>query len=288
CSRERRHCCGNIVGDFQYLRLGLLRHSRHLPQEEEGEHEIDVSSTNVERDDRAVEEEQNDIAIPEKETSPIVESSSNSPSPDNFIVKLIRCEYKYSKKVDFALVDRKAFSLIHGVVISYDTTIKHLLKAVKTIDGKTTNLYGFPWAFMCWAFEVVPFLQKKYKIVHPWIIPTSSETEMEFFTTFVPKKLTKDDKIEKLEMDLNGVVAIKRDIIIDEHNLDVGGGGASSPIVERVFSGVGDGGGGEFTPNVDRCTDSVDFERGGDFGDISGDFGVRTSSPIDENVPCLQ
>ncbi|KAL3351949.1 hypothetical protein AABB24_020177 [Solanum stoloniferum] len=112
--------------------------------------------------------------------------------------------------------------------------------------------------------------------------------EMEFFTKFVPKKLTKDDKIEKLEIDLNGVVAIKRDIIIDEHNLDVGGEGASSPIFERVFSGVGDGGGGEFTPNVDRCTDGVDFERGGDFGDISGDFGVGTSSPIDENVPCLQ
>ncbi|KAH0712774.1 hypothetical protein KY289_008733 [Solanum tuberosum] len=112
--------------------------------------------------------------------------------------------------------------------------------------------------------------------------------EMKFFTMFVPKKLTKDDKIEKLEMDLNGVVAIKRDIIIDEHNLDVGGGGASSPIAERVFSGVGDGGGGEFTPNVDRYTDGVDFERGGDFSDISGGFRVGTSSPIDENVPCLQ
>ncbi|WMV45118.1 hypothetical protein MTR67_038503 [Solanum verrucosum] len=111
--------------------------------------------------------------------------------------------------------------------------------------------------------------------------------EMEFFTTFVPKKLTKNDKIEKLEMDLNGVVAIKRDIIIDEHNLDIGGGGAYSPIVERVFSGVGDGG-GEFTPNVDRCIDGVDFERGGDFSDISGGFGIGTSSPIDENVPCLQ
>ncbi|WMV07596.1 hypothetical protein MTR67_000981 [Solanum verrucosum] len=85
--------------------------------------------------------------------------------------------------------------------------------------------------------------------------------EMKFFTTFVPKKFTKDDKIEKLEMDLNGVVAIKRDIIIDEHNFDVGDGGTSSPIVERVFSGVGDKGGGEFTPNVDRCTNGVDFER---------------------------
>ncbi|KAG5605065.1 hypothetical protein H5410_026557, partial [Solanum commersonii] len=232
-----------------------------------------------ERDDRAVEEEQNDIAIPEKETSPIVESSPLSPSPDNFIVKSISflcgkdVNTNIPKKWILLSADRKAFSAYPWGRISYDTTIKHLLKAVKTIDGKTTNLYGFPWAFM---------------IVHPWIIPTSNEMEMDFFTTFVPKKLTKDDKIEKLEIDLNGVVAIKRDIIIDEHNLDVGGGGASSPIVERVFSGVGDGGGGEFTPNVDRCTDGVDFERGGDFGDISGDFGVRTSSSIDENVPCLQ
>ncbi|KAG5577507.1 hypothetical protein H5410_057641 [Solanum commersonii] len=398
--------------------------------EEEGEHEIDVSSTNVERDDRAVEEEQNDIAIPEKETSPIVESSPLSPSPDNLIVKSIRYAnynlelminrypklrgsltvkselhrirfqmslvyqllrhqmYSHRKEEiwinysgmpicfgmeEFSIItdlnchneevydgenmstktkmrrkeilevvgrsckrneliehlqsknlskdvkkslcllyfvlsflcgkdvntnipkkwillsaDRKAFSTYPWSHISYDTTIKHLLKAVKTIDGKTINLYSFPWAFMCWAFEVVPFLQKKYKIVHSWIIPTSSEMEMELFITFVPKKLTKDDKIEKLEMDLNGVVAIKRDIIIDEHNLDVGGGGASSPIVERVFSGVGDGGGGEFTPNLDRCINGVDFERGGDFGDISGDFGVGTSSPIDENVPCLQ
>ncbi|KAG5632638.1 hypothetical protein H5410_004355, partial [Solanum commersonii] len=133
---------------------------------------------------------------------------------------------------------RKTFSAYPWDRISYDITIKHLLKAVKTIDGKTTNLYGFSWAVM-----VVSFLQKKYKvfskqvssprifrwllvtnnesIVHPWIIPTSSEMEMNFFTKFVPKKLTKDDKIEKLEMDLNGVVAIKRHIIIDEHNLDV-------------------------------------------------------------------
>ena len=56
-------------------------------EEEEEEEDEDVSSTNVERDDRAVEEEQNDIAITEKETSPIVESSPLSPSPDNFIVE---------------------------------------------------------------------------------------------------------------------------------------------------------------------------------------------------------
>ncbi|KAH0709751.1 hypothetical protein KY284_011178 [Solanum tuberosum] len=224
--------------------------------EEERGHEIDVSSTNVERDDRAVEEEQDDIAIPEKETSPIVESSPFSPSPDNFIVKSIR----YANYNLESMIDR--YPNLRGSL-----TVKSELRKFS-------------------KFRTI--LEKQKLIVHPWIIPTSSEMEMEFFITFVPKKLTKDDKIEKLEMDLNGVVAIKRDIIIDEHNLYVGGGGASSPIVERIFSGVGDGGGGEFTPNVDRCTDGVDFERGRDFSDISGGFGVGTSSPIDENVPCLQ
>ncbi|KAL3339974.1 hypothetical protein AABB24_028541, partial [Solanum stoloniferum] len=122
--------------------------------EEEGEHEIDVSSTNVERDDRAVEEEQNDIAIPEKETSPIVELSPLSPSPDNFIAKSISflcpkdVNTNIPKKWILLSADRKAFSAYPWGRISYDITIKHLLKAVKTIDGKTTNLYGFPWAFM--------------------------------------------------------------------------------------------------------------------------------------------
>ncbi|KAL3322679.1 hypothetical protein AABB24_039989, partial [Solanum stoloniferum] len=326
--------------------------------EEEGEHEIDVSSTNVERDNRAVKEEQNDIAIPEKETSPIVELSPLSPSPDNFIVKSIRyANYNLESMIDkypnlrgsltvkselrkfskfrtileeqklvkffrssifgnylqlegtrirfqmslvyqllrrqiyshrkeeiwinysgmlicfgmkeFAIItglnchnedvydvenmstktkmrrkeilevvgrsckrneliehlqtknlskdvkkslcllyflhsflcpkdvntnipkkwillsaDRKAFSAYPWGHISYDITIKHLLKAVKTIDGKTTNLYGFPWAFMCWAFEVVPFLQKKYKVfskqvssprIFRWLLATNNE-----------------------------------------------------------------------------------------------------------------
>ncbi|KAH0715126.1 hypothetical protein KY284_008031 [Solanum tuberosum] len=83
--------------------------------EEEGEHEIDVSSTNVESDDRAVEEEQNDIAIPEKETSPIVELSPLSPSPDNFIVKSIRTILEEQKlsinffDVKFIAIEKKKF-----------------------------------------------------------------------------------------------------------------------------------------------------------------------------------
>uniref|UniRef100_M1CIM2 Uncharacterized protein n=1 Tax=Solanum tuberosum TaxID=4113 RepID=M1CIM2_SOLTU len=226
--------------------------------EEEREHEIDVSSTIVERDDRAVEEEQDDIAIPKKETSHIVESSPLSPSLDNFIVKSI--SVGHFEVVPFLQKKYKVFLK--------QVSSPRIFRWLLVTNNESANINEL-------------FDPPQDSIVHPWIIPTSSEMEMEFFTKFVPKKLAKDDKIEKFETNLNGVLAIKRDIIIDEHNLDVGGGGASSPIVERVFSGVGDGGGGEFTPNVDRCTDGVDFERGGDFGDISGGFGVGTSSHIE-------
>lgn len=70
-------------------------------EEDEGEHEMGISSTNVERDDRAVEEQQNDIAIPKKVTSPIVESFSISLSLDNFVVKSIRyASYNLESMID--------------------------------------------------------------------------------------------------------------------------------------------------------------------------------------------
>ncbi|KAF3677941.1 hypothetical protein FXO38_03520 [Capsicum annuum] len=102
----------------------------------------------------------------------------------------------------------------------------------------------------------------KDSIVHPWISPTPSEMDMDFLTRFVPLKLTKDDKIEKLERDLNGVGAIKRDYIVDGENLDpsravyVGGtvvsdgGENSSPNVDRGISGIVVGGGGGSSPFV--------------------------------------
>lgn len=70
-------------------------------EEEKWDHQIHVSSTNVERDDRAVEEQQNDIAIPKKVTSPIVESFSISLSLDNFVVKSIRyASYNLESMID--------------------------------------------------------------------------------------------------------------------------------------------------------------------------------------------
>ncbi|KAF3630963.1 hypothetical protein FXO37_28241 [Capsicum annuum] len=106
---------------------------------------------------------------------------------------------------------------------------------------------------------------------------------MNFFTRFVPLQLTKDDKIEKLERDLNGVGEIKRDCTVDEGDLDpsravyvggtvVGDGGESSSNIDRGTSGVVAGGGGGSSPFVTNG-----------LGGFSGDFGVGRSL-INENV----
>ncbi|KAH0742993.1 hypothetical protein KY290_030986 [Solanum tuberosum] len=41
---------------------------------------------------------------------------------------------------------------------SFELTVKYLLKP---LGPKTNNLFGFPWAFMAWAFEVIPHLTHK-------------------------------------------------------------------------------------------------------------------------------
>ncbi|KAM3250263.1 hypothetical protein P3S67_022658 [Capsicum chacoense] len=211
--------------------------------------------------------------------------------------------------------NRDAFSAYPWGRVSYDLTIQYLLKAVNP-NVKTFNLYGFSLAFM-----VIPPLRKKFKvfseeislprtlrwlsatnnisieinelfdppppkdsIVHPWIIPTSSEMEVDFLTKFLPLQLTKDDKIEKLERDLNGVAPIKRDYIVVEGDLD------PSRAVVVGGSVVGDGG-GSYSPNVDIGTSGIGG-RGGEgsspfvtsgLGGFSGDFGVGRS-PINENI----
>uniref|UniRef100_M0ZHU2 Uncharacterized protein n=1 Tax=Solanum tuberosum TaxID=4113 RepID=M0ZHU2_SOLTU len=115
----------------------------------------------------------------------------------------------------------------------------------------------------CWAFEVVPFLQKKYKVfskqesslrIFRWLLATNNES-----------------------VNINEFFDPPQDSEVEEHLLQL----LREFLVVLVMEE-------EFTPKIDRCTDGVDFERGGDFGDISGGFGVGTSSPIDENVPCLQ
>ncbi|KAK4731287.1 hypothetical protein R3W88_024275 [Solanum pinnatisectum] len=41
---------------------------------------------------------------------------------------------------------------------SYELTVKYLLAP---LSPKTNNLFGFPWAFLVWAFEVIPHLRQQ-------------------------------------------------------------------------------------------------------------------------------
>ncbi|KAF3631271.1 hypothetical protein FXO37_28059 [Capsicum annuum] len=41
---------------------------------------------------------------------------------------------------------------------SFKMTVKYLLTP---LTPKTVNLYGFPWAFMAWAFEAIPYLRQQ-------------------------------------------------------------------------------------------------------------------------------
>ncbi|KAH0685689.1 hypothetical protein KY290_017208 [Solanum tuberosum] len=41
---------------------------------------------------------------------------------------------------------------------NYKLTVKYLLAP---FSPKINNLFGFPWAFMDWVFEVIPHLRKK-------------------------------------------------------------------------------------------------------------------------------
>ncbi|XP_060181539.1 uncharacterized protein LOC132611152 [Lycium barbarum] len=45
---------------------------------------------------------------------------------------------------------------------SFSLTVEYLMKDLKP-TGKTQNLYGFPWAFMAWAFEAIPHLRHQVK-----------------------------------------------------------------------------------------------------------------------------
>ncbi|XP_059284786.1 uncharacterized protein LOC132038077 [Lycium ferocissimum] len=45
---------------------------------------------------------------------------------------------------------------------SFSLTVEYLMKHLKP-TGKTQNLYGFPWAFMAWAFEAIPHLRHQVK-----------------------------------------------------------------------------------------------------------------------------
>ncbi|KAH0730351.1 hypothetical protein KY289_001539 [Solanum tuberosum] len=122
-------------------------------EEEEGEHEIDVSSTNVKRDDRAVKEEQDDMAIPEKETSPIVVSSPLIPSPDNFIMKSIR----YSNYNLKSMIDR--YPNLRDTRIRFQMSLVYQLLRCQIYSRQKEEIWinysGMPICFEMKEFAII-------------------------------------------------------------------------------------------------------------------------------------
>ncbi|PHU07807.1 hypothetical protein BC332_24296 [Capsicum chinense] len=98
---------------------------------------------------------------------------------------------------------------------SFKMSVQYLLTP---LIPKIVNLYGFPWAFMAWAFEVIPYLRQqvnyqeevscprilrwlsaktdknakfldlfnppKEAIVHLWLVPTNRKLKMPFFLLY--------------------------------------------------------------------------------------------------------
>ncbi|PHU21611.1 hypothetical protein BC332_06718 [Capsicum chinense] len=54
--------------------------------------------------------------------------------------------------------DLEAFNSYPWGYESFKMTVEYLLTP---LTPKTVNLYGFPWAFMAWAFEVIPYLRQQ-------------------------------------------------------------------------------------------------------------------------------
>ncbi|PHT31570.1 hypothetical protein CQW23_27907 [Capsicum baccatum] len=112
--------------------------------------------------------------------------------------------------------DLEAFNNYPWGYESFKMTVEYLLTPLMP---KTVNLYGFPWAFMAWTFEAIPYLRQQVNyqeevsyprilrwlsakidknakfldlfnppnsemVVHPWLVPTNRELKMPFFLLY--------------------------------------------------------------------------------------------------------
>ncbi|PHT76320.1 hypothetical protein T459_19842 [Capsicum annuum] len=75
---------------------------------------------------------------------------------------------------------------------SFKMTVEYFLTPLMP---KTVNLYGFPWAFMAWAFEVIPYLRQQVnyqeEISYPRILrwlSAKTDKNVKFLDLFNPPK----------------------------------------------------------------------------------------------------
>ncbi|KAG5594673.1 hypothetical protein H5410_035905 [Solanum commersonii] len=136
----------------------------------------------------------------------------------------------------------------------FELTVKYLLKP---LEPKTNNLFGFPWAFMVWAFEAIPYLRHQVtaekEISSPRILrwlkektktvknppdiynpPHDAELQMPYLITLGLVETLFDHVVDIVKMELAGARTIKRDRFdnelvvfdgVDGTGIDAGVGG---------------------------------------------------------------
>ncbi|PHU29290.1 hypothetical protein BC332_01383 [Capsicum chinense] len=144
--------------------------------------------------------------------------------------------------------DLEAFNNYPWEYESFKIIVKYLLTP---LAPKTVNLYGFPWAFMAWASEAIPYLRQQVNYqegvscprilrwllaktdknikfldlfnllkdanVHPSLVPTNQELKMLFFLTLRSVQTLSGPKdINKIKMELFGATVITRKIILED------------------------------------------------------------------------
>ncbi|PHT36245.1 putative beta-1,3-galactosyltransferase 17 [Capsicum baccatum] len=151
--------------------------------------------------------------------------------------------------------DLEAFNNYPWGYASFKMTVKYLLTP---LASNTVNLYGFPWAFMAWAFEAIPYLRQQVNyqeevscprilrwlsaktdknakfivlfnplkdvIVHPLLVSTNRELKMPFFLTLRSVQTLSDPKvIDRIKIELFGATTITRKIILESGLVVVNG-----------------------------------------------------------------
>ncbi|KAM3378938.1 hypothetical protein P3S68_011351 [Capsicum galapagoense] len=121
-----------------------------------------------------------------------------------------------------------------------------LKKQKKVFDEKhkaSYALFGFPWAFMIWIYEMAHFKKdmiiegdpfkykgKVTKNVHPYIIPTIRETKIDYIITFEPyTDEVKNNVLDGLKKELEGVTVLTSNEGSDDDG-DLGG----NPVGVRI------------------------------------------------------
>ncbi|KAH0642033.1 hypothetical protein KY290_033639 [Solanum tuberosum] len=128
---------------------------------------------------------------------------------------------------------------------NYKLTVQYLLAP---LSPKTSNLFGFPWAFMAWAFEAIPHLRHQVTVeeeissprilrwlraknvknppdlfnppydavVHPWLVPTEKELQMPSLITIGLVETLFDPVVDNVKREFLGATTIKRARLDDQ------------------------------------------------------------------------